>query len=134
MKKNYVNINLSIHKDDYELLKVYKKDSEFSITRIIQFAIHNYLHPDLSVHSELKPLQNLKNPVMETKSALEIPVIPTPEESPVIESATFGHRLERKVQPNWGLVMRAFRAKNMGKEYDESLEPFFKELFNGKHS
>lgn len=124
LKRKTKIINVRIDADTYDKLSSMQTDAYPSVSAIVRDLIR------IAISSARA--QNVEKVTI--KNSLEIPVIQTPEESPVIESATFGHRLERKVQPNWGLVMRAYRAKNLGREYDESLEPFFKDLFSGKHS
>lgn len=136
IKRIYRVISFRISEDDYIKLRDMQSESFPSVSAIIRDLIRMAVNSSRDIKSiELKSLENLKNPVASTeiKKTLEIPVIPSSEESSVIESATFGHRLGRKSQPNWGLVMRAYRAQKAGKEFDESLEPYFKELFSEKH-
>ncbi len=127
MKNDFVNINLRISASDYGLLKTCGRDTGLSTSQIIRMAIQRYLN-NSSVQPELKPQENLHNPVMvekERKRSLEIPVS---DPSDVIESASLTHKLERKFKPAAFDIIKARRARDAGRDYDKSMEAFFDDI------
>ena len=125
-KSDYKLISIRIPEDEYEKLVYMQTNILRSVSAVIRDLIHTAIYiPTNSAPIELKPLENLKNPVMGVKIPLEIP---TPEISSVVESASLVHKLERKIAPQMRDVIIAKRAQDAGRPYNKDLEPFFKDI------
>jgi len=103
MKKETVKINLELDKEKYEFLKSCKGGTVPSVSFIIRIAIDHYIEG--------------------IGAAVRTPIS---QETVKVNSLTIP--VTRTISPSQYDIMKAKRAKEAGRPYDTSLEPYFGQL------